>query len=604
MAEAIDSGKSLENIDTHFKITAGPGAGKTYWLINHVKNVLSNSKKMSPASWVACISYTNVAAKEIRKELGDAAESVWVSTIHSFVYHNIVKPYAWLLRDEEGEPLVRDLRGHSEHFVDYRTIEEWVKRCKGKIKDYVKQDIPKTAKCLNAIAWTREGDEWIPTVPAQIARNNPYYLRGDKGGRAYFPSKHTQELMEFKEMCWECGDIAHNDVLYLGVRILEKYPQLISFLATAFPYVFVDEFQDTTPMQTDIMRYFGENGSIVGVIGDVNQSIYGFNGATPEDFVNFKLPGMSEYKISGNRRSTVTIVNFLNEMRDDLVQHPIRKEQGGPVIVLVEPSSTRVAKAVRQRLEKPQTDIDDDEFAVLVRRNEEVLSIRYGYVGGLEELWQSFRKVDSTRAGFYERIIKFVESCRTERADDAADYLTLLFSEDGINLRRPLKKAHGFHGYVFDELAIALLEGLLPFWIGSCDSSLMDVNNDCLNPLLMNRYRISLPRIAFGKTRRFAESTRFADLIRSSETLGYVDPVRTIHKAKGSEFNTVLVCLKDEGELLRYYLDKSSEDEGEKRVRYVAASRAKDRLYIHVPALSQRAREKARRLGLEVRDIA
>ena len=81
----IESDTNLDDIEHHFRVFAGPGAGKTYWLLNHIKNVIMNSERLSPASYIGCISYTNVAFDEIVEKLGALTEYVECSTIHSFL---------------------------------------------------------------------------------------------------------------------------------------------------------------------------------------------------------------------------------------------------------------------------------------------------------------------------------------------------------------------------------------------------------------------------------------------------------------------------------------------------------------------------------------
>jgi len=90
----------LEDIENHFKVVAGPGAGKTRWLCNHVRNVLSKSERLNKCRKIACITYTNVGVDAIIKRLGDSIDKVEVSTIHSFLYKHIVKPYIFLIKDE------------------------------------------------------------------------------------------------------------------------------------------------------------------------------------------------------------------------------------------------------------------------------------------------------------------------------------------------------------------------------------------------------------------------------------------------------------------------------------------------------------------------
>jgi DNA helicase-2/ATP-dependent DNA helicase PcrA len=84
-------------------------------------------------------------------------------------------------------------------------------------------------------------------------------------------------------------------------------------LRAKFPYFFIDEFQDTNPIQAAILHRIGQNDTIVGVIGDTAQSIYGFQGAEPAKFASFNLPEMVNYQMAENRRSTNEIIQVLNQ---------------------------------------------------------------------------------------------------------------------------------------------------------------------------------------------------------------------------------------------------------------------------------------------------
>ena len=95
-----DSNETID-IEHHFKVNAGPGAGKTTWLINHIRNVVQHSKRLGQVKKVACITYTNVAAEKILSNLSDACEYVEIGTIHSFLYKHIVKPYVSFLNIPE-----------------------------------------------------------------------------------------------------------------------------------------------------------------------------------------------------------------------------------------------------------------------------------------------------------------------------------------------------------------------------------------------------------------------------------------------------------------------------------------------------------------------
>ena len=108
----------LYDINTNFRVFAGPGAGKTTWLINHLRNVLKTSCRLHRTRKIACITYTNVAAEEVMNRLSCDKFRFDISTIHSFLYRNIVKPFSHLIaQDKDGEPLfnIDQLDGHTEH---------------------------------------------------------------------------------------------------------------------------------------------------------------------------------------------------------------------------------------------------------------------------------------------------------------------------------------------------------------------------------------------------------------------------------------------------------------------------------------------------------
>ncbi|MDC5511588.1 AAA family ATPase, partial [Acinetobacter baumannii] len=122
----IDSNKRLDDIEHHFKVSAGPGAGKTHWLVEHIRNVLHHSNRLSKIRKIACITYTNIAVETILTRLGTSVTQVDVSTIHSFLYRHIVKPYVFLIADEYSLNYSK-LDGHDELNHSFSKMESWIK---------------------------------------------------------------------------------------------------------------------------------------------------------------------------------------------------------------------------------------------------------------------------------------------------------------------------------------------------------------------------------------------------------------------------------------------------------------------------------------------
>lgn len=317
----IESDTLLKNVEHHFRVQAGPGAGKTHWLVEHIKNVLHKTERLTPASRIACISYTNVAVNEIRERLGPAADRVDTSTIHSFLYRNVVKPYLHVVTDADGKPVVgfRLVDEDNEHRPSYKKVDQWISQLgMATLRRFFHADratlfseLRKTVFQLNP-----DGGRWV------IRDSRFRSLAG----------LSSEQIELYKAKYWSEGVIDHEDVLRFAHRILAEHHLIPAFLSARFPYIFVDEFQDTNPVQTQVVKWLAESGSIVGIIGDPEQSIYEFQGARRQDFVDFSLPDLMNYQIADNRRSTSPIVRLLNHVRtDQLMQQPLRKIDGVPV---------------------------------------------------------------------------------------------------------------------------------------------------------------------------------------------------------------------------------------------------------------------------------
>jgi superfamily I DNA/RNA helicase len=99
-----------------------------------------------------------------------------------------------------------------------------------------------------------------------------------------------RHIVPLKKYIWSVAKrLTHNEILYFGYRILESNPTALYALRVKFPFVFIDEFQDTNPLQTLLIKLIGQKSTMIGVVGDVAQSIYSFQGARPSDFKTFAV---------------------------------------------------------------------------------------------------------------------------------------------------------------------------------------------------------------------------------------------------------------------------------------------------------------------------
>lgn len=538
MATIITSEQPI-SIDEPFKVCAGPGAGKTHWLINHIKNVVSNSHKLDVVKKVGCITYTNVGADTITSRLNMWNDVVEVCTIHSFLYANVVKPYVHLVANEfelklDKLVVIDDSNLKSEGTASLalnRIGKSWL-------------DAKIYLKGLERAMWRYDNHEYKHYKPDYA---QAYYI---KSGKRYVGNDC---YMGFKRWLWSEGFMSFDDILYFSYVLLSRYPNIYKLIKARYPYIFVDEFQDTVPFVVDFLTQLGTEGVIVGVVGDKAQSIYDFLGATVQQFDNFSVPGMQEYEIRGNRRSTKQIIELLNIVRTDFSQEWLNGSEGMVPELLVGDMLNCYQKSV----EKSGT----DEIQSLAFQN--VLANSMRKKNGVREIEKILDKDFDSNSGRQIVIKALIKAVEYKRMNDLRNAWHQL---DIVNRDR--------------SLTIVILRRLLDGYKEYKDGSLMDFYN-----FLVNDLNLKITKI-IGKTiKDFYMTHTYADAALGVKYGDSNNKHKTIHKSKGEEYDNVFVILKEE-EDIEFLLSPDLNVNNTHRVYYVATSRAIKRLFINVPTLS------------------
>lgn len=540
MATIITSEETIP-INEPFKVTAGPGAGKTHWLINHIKNVVSNSHKLDVVRKVACITYTNVGIDTITSRLNMGNDVVEVCTIHSFLYANVVKPYVHLVAEDFGLKL-----------------DELV----------VIDDSNFKSEGIAALVLRRIGKSWLDPKKYLGGLKNATWRYGNHEYNDYKPNHPIKVgkwhvgndcYMEFKRWLWSEGYMSFDDILYFSYILLSRYPNIYKLIKARYPYIFVDEFQDTIPFVVDLLTQLGNDGVIVGVVGDKAQSIYDFLGATVQQFDNFSVPGIQEYEIRGNRRSTKQIIDLLNIIRTDFSQDWLNGSEGMMPELLV----GDMLNCYQQCIEKSGT----DEIQSLAFQN--ILANSMRKKNGMREVENILEMDFDSNAGrqmVIKALIKAVEYTRMNDLRNAWHQL------DIINRDR--------------TITIVVLRRLLDGYKDYKDGSLMDFYN-----FLVNNLHVEMTKIKGTAIRDFYQNHTYADAALGVKYGDSNGKHKTIHKSKGEEYDNVFVVLKEEKDL-EFLLSPNLNDNNSHRVYYVAASRAIKRLFINVPTLNAENRIK------------
>lgn len=540
MAIIITSEQTIP-IEEPFKVYAGPGAGKTHWLINHIKNVVSNSHKLDVVKKVACITYTNVGTDTITSRLNIGNDIVEVCTIHSFLYANVVKPYVYLVA-KDFELRLEDLVVIDDSNFKSGGVASQILTAMR--KSWIDTTI--FLEGLGKAMWRYESHEYKHYKPKHPQKNGKWSVSNDC-------------YMEFKKWLWRRGYISFDDILYFSYILLSRYHNIYKLINARYPYIFVDEFQDTIPFVVDFLTQLGNEGVIVGVVGDKAQSIYDFLGATVQQFDKFTVPRMQEYEIRGNKRSTKQIIDLLNIVRTDFSQDWLNGLEGMVPELLV----GDMLNCYQQSIEKSGTDeIQSLSFQTILANS---MRKKNG-AREVENILEMDFDSNAGRQMVIKALIKAVEYTRMNDLRNAWHQL------DIINRDR--------------SITIVVLRRLLDSYKDYKDGSLMDFYN-----FLVNDLHIRMAKIIGKAIKDFYVNHTYADAALGVKYGDSNDKHKTIHKSKGEEFDNVFVILKDEDNI-EFLLSPDLYGNIVHRVYYVAASRATKRLFINVPTLSAENRIK------------
>lgn len=317
MDKFIDSSDliSIYEDKFNFKVYAGPGAGKTYFLVQNIKDIIEHSKKLQENNIrkILCITYTNAAVNEIKSRLGHYNDYVEIRTIHSFLYEYIITPYQLQLKLFINQTFNAHVPANRKL---YPRMEGFGLLAKLKISDFVNYLKEKYQMQIASEITKRKISECVLDISSlnkyPFNENNMPYIKSLK------LTTNKEDLIRIKTAIWETeGVLDFDEILYFSYILLKKYKFISYDVQYKFPYILMDEYQDTNPIQNKILELLSNKKITIGVVGDIAQSIYGFINSTYKEFDNFH-PNVKNFKtfiIDGNRRSNKNIIHFLNYIR-------------------------------------------------------------------------------------------------------------------------------------------------------------------------------------------------------------------------------------------------------------------------------------------------
>ncbi len=580
-------------------VLAGAGSGKTRVLTHRIAYLLE--EKGVPGFNILAITFTNKAAREMLERVCDITgrSDVWVSTFHSFC--------AKILRYE-----IEHLQGYNSNFSIFTASD--------------------SARVVNRILKGMElEDKEGKNIRAHISNVKNMGVNIDEYCLA-LGNKNSDLIREvyirYEKELKENNALDFDDLLLKTVQIFKDFPEVREKYQERFQYIHVDEFQDTNKIQMLLVRMLAFKHGNLFVVGDDDQSIYGWRGAEVGNILNFRktYPNCRIYKLQQNYRSTQNILDCANKVIAKNKQR-MGKElwTGGDKGVKVEYQSCYNDKAevdfvlgeIRKLCDYNNYALSD--FAILVRLNsltrsfEEKMNmygIKYKLIGGFK--FYDRKEILDTIAYLRvvanpldsESIVRIINFPKRGIGDTAVqrlrDYCSasgknmitaLLEIEDNPVLPKPMREKFAkFTNLIVDLMRAKLdksFEEFAKYLIEKVDFySAYDIDNaEDKNKLenideFMTIIHEYCEANEGAKLEDFMQSVSLVSDTDEDEAGEYVT-LATVHGVKGLEYKVVFIVGCEEGVFpSSKALNNPAEMEEERRCMYVAITRAQDRLYL------------------------
>lgn len=595
--------RAVETLEGPLLVIAGAGSGKTRTLVYRVARLVEEG--VEPER-ILLLTFTRKAAREMlrraEKLLDERCGKVSGGTFHSFA-NLVLRRYAPFVGFESNFTIID--RGDGEDIINLIRSELGLHR-RGRRFPQKKAILDVISKSINK--GITLGEALVEEYP-QFKDDLPYI---EKIAQEYQRRKKEKSIMDY------------DDLLVYLKKLLDENDEVRRKLSSYYRYIMIDEYQDTNKLQAEIARLLAsEHGNIMAV-GDDSQSIYSFRGANFRNIMDFPkiFPNTKVITLEENYRSTQPILDLTNEIirhaKEKYSKTLFTRRQGGakPIYIEAKTENMQSRFVVQRVLELREEGVPLGDIAVLFRSgwhsNDLEIELARANIpfvkwGGfkfvetahVKDVLAHLRVVSNPRDSFsWQRVLLLVEGVGPKAALELI--AEIVDGRGGYQVLRSEKYAKKRYGDGIARLHDVLLEMSRP---GMHPGDQIRALIDYYKPIVERKYddfpkRLgdldSLARIA----ERYQSTESFlADLALEPLELTEVGVLpeeereeklvlSTIHSAKGLEWHTVFIIFLVDGYLpSAYSLSSEEELEEERRLLYVAATRAKENLYLIKPGL-------------------
>ncbi len=591
--------EAVTSTEGAYLVIAGAGTGKTRTLVYRVARLVEMG--IDPKS-ILLLTFTRKASREMMNRaailLDNRCSKINGGTFHSFANLTLRK-YAKLVGLESGFTILD--QGDSEDVINLIRAQLNLVKLKKRFPN--KQTIN---KILSLSVNTGKSVEDI--VAEEYLHFSEHIEKIIEIGKIYSSYKKRSQLLDYDDL-----------LIYLRDFLNDKSKS--QSLTRSIQYVMVDEYQDTNKLQADIVIGLAKHNNNIMVVGDDSQSIYSFRGANFKNIMNFPklFPNVKIIMLEENYRSTQEVLDFGNHIIDTAIEkYPkelFTRKIGGelPAIISASTENMQSRFIVNRILELREENVPLNDIAVLFRSSFSSFDLEIE-LNKANIPYQKFGGMKFIETAHVKDVLAFLRIA--ENPKDVVSWYRILLLHEGIGPKKAqdiLAKISSNEWQIKSHpekvIGKSIKENIFNLFLclhrlhnsRQLPAELAEIALDYYQPLFKSKYDDHNKRkkdldILINITENYKSlSTLLTDMalepprdsvsdISEEQKEDEFVTLSTIHSAKGLEWHTVFIIHAVEGffpSSMSY--DKIESLEEERRLMYVAATRAKQNLYISYP---------------------
>lgn len=595
--------KAVEEIEGPCMIIAGAGSGKTRVLTYKIAYLIESG--VSPFEILA-LTFTNKAAHEMRERISQlvpgSGDKIWMGTFHSI--------FARLLRIEA------DRIGFTRNFTIYDSDDS--------------VSLVKQIMIANGISTENPTPKGVHSAISSLKNKMIYPQEFSQSVSTYFEQKVNLVYGDYQRALQKSNAMDFDDLLLKPIELFKLNPDVLEKYQERFKFILVDEYQDTNKAQYKIIKMLSDKYRNISIVGDDAQSIYKWRGAEIQNIFDFEsdFNQCKVFRLEQNYRSTKRILT----LADDVIKKNKKQisktlwtdNKQGEEVHLTETmtdrdEAMRVSKIVFDEMHKNKRNFKD--FVILYRTNAQSRAIEdslrqngipYIIVGGIrfyqrkeiKDLLSNFKIIVNPHDNeALARVLNLKEGF----GKTSFDKLTAIAEAEQKQLFDVLKEIERYTEFStkIRNILIGVLNFIHKYQYLKDEVSLSELARGIIDEIgIINKYRLENTPEAEERINNIHELTsaiaEYADSTDNATLENFLQEVSlvadidtmdnqknavtlmTIHSAKGLEFPVVFITGLEEGLFpVSGALMSEEELEEERRLFYVAITRAREKLYMY-----------------------